>query len=202
MSAPLVVNTADGLCWTLRTTTESGLPLYAPEGICQCPPFTVASLVELAQHGIVGTADVLPVPVGAEQGMTPHAARVRLTQYGERTETWATASYGNGTERALYAIALTLAAEGDELRSRVAELEAALDAKERTVDEDPICYALTGKACGRDLGPGYNCQRPAGHGGDCEPTPDTDDVTPQVAKLRALLAGQRDAAAVEAGEGR
>ncbi|MFJ3949032.1 hypothetical protein ACIPXV_03035 [Streptomyces libani] len=27
-------------------------------------------------------------------------------------------------------------------------------------------------SCGRDLGPGYHCQRAAGHSGDCEPTPD------------------------------
>src|SRR5690606_39761953 len=48
-------------------------------------------------------------------------------------------------------------------RDRVAELEARLAEHDRPADEDPIAYALTEQA---------------------------DDVTPQVAKLRALLAGQ------------
>jgi len=56
--------------------------------------------------------------------MTPDVARVRLAQYGERTKTWSTATYDNGTERALHEIALTLRAEADELRARLAELEA------------------------------------------------------------------------------
>jgi hypothetical protein len=78
-------------------------------------------------------------------------------------------------------------AEIEQLRARLAEYE-------RPADEDPIRYTLTEKQCGADLGPGYRCQRPAGHDGDCEPTPDAeDDVTPQVAKLRSILAGQRQA---------
>lgn len=59
------------------------------------------------------------------------------------------------------------AAELVRLRDRVTELEQQA-AKERPADEDPIAYTLTDKA---------------------------DDVTPQVRKLRSLLAGQR--AAVE-----
>ncbi|MFC8515543.1 hypothetical protein [Streptomyces sp. NPDC057257] len=58
-------------------------------------------------------------------------------------------------------------AERDALKARVAELEAQLSARERPVDEDPITYALTDKAA------------------------TVEDVTPQVSKLRALLAGQR-----------
>ncbi|APY88225.1 hypothetical protein DCW30_05595 [Streptomyces alfalfae] len=64
MSAPLVVNTADGTCWTLRATTRDGGALYAPEGVCECPRFVMATLPELAEHGIVGSADALPAPVG------------------------------------------------------------------------------------------------------------------------------------------
>jgi hypothetical protein len=60
---PLVVNTRDGVCWTRRTVTSGGLALYAPEGVCKCPEFVMATLAELAEHGIVGSADVLPVPV-------------------------------------------------------------------------------------------------------------------------------------------
>lgn len=42
-------------------------------------------------------------------------ALVRLQQYGERTSTWSTATYNDGTEKALHEIALTLAAEVDKL---------------------------------------------------------------------------------------
>ncbi|MEU6649466.1 hypothetical protein ABZ904_08465 [Streptomyces sp. NPDC046900] len=81
--------------------------------------------------------------------------------------------------------------ELDQLRTRVAELEQLLDGKDRTVDEDPIRYALTDKAeavagtCGRALSTGEPCpDQPRPH-------PDVDDVTPRVRKLRWLLAGQR-----------
>lgn len=66
MSAPRFVNTRDGVCWTRRTVTSGGIALYAPEGVCKCPEFVMATLAELAEHGIVGSADVLPVPVGAK----------------------------------------------------------------------------------------------------------------------------------------
>ncbi|MCX4994301.1 hypothetical protein [Streptomyces longwoodensis] len=64
MSAPLVVNTADGTVWTRRGELRGGESLYAPEGVCSCPPFVMATLAELAEHGIAGSADCLPVPVG------------------------------------------------------------------------------------------------------------------------------------------
>lgn len=66
MSAPLVVNTKDGMCWTRRTVTSSGIALYAPEGVCSCPEFVMATLPELAELGIAGSADVLPMPAGPE----------------------------------------------------------------------------------------------------------------------------------------
>lgn len=47
--------------------------------------------------------------------MTLDAALTRLRQYGERTSTWSTATYNDGTEKALHKIALTLAAEVDRL---------------------------------------------------------------------------------------
>lgn len=49
--------------------------------------------------------------------MTVHAAEVRLRQYGERTSTWSTATHNDGTEKALYEIALTLADAVKELRA-------------------------------------------------------------------------------------
>lgn len=56
--------------------------------------------------------------------MTPDAALTRLRQYGERTSTWSTATYNDGTEKALHQIAVSLAEEVERLRARVAELEA------------------------------------------------------------------------------
>ncbi|MFF9279569.1 hypothetical protein [Streptomyces griseosporeus] len=62
MTGPLVVNTQDGTCWTRRGARRNGEDLYAPEGVCDCPPYVMATLAELAEHVIVGSADVLPVP--------------------------------------------------------------------------------------------------------------------------------------------
>ncbi|MCM1974594.1 hypothetical protein [Streptomyces sp. G1] len=67
MSGPLVVNTKDGTVWTRRGAFRGGEPLYAPQAICQCPELVMATLPELAEHGIAGTADALPMPVGPEQ---------------------------------------------------------------------------------------------------------------------------------------
>lgn len=66
MSAPLVVNTRDGACWTRRTVTAGGVALYALADVCSCPEFVMATLAELAERGIIGSADALPMPVGPE----------------------------------------------------------------------------------------------------------------------------------------
>lgn len=66
MSAPLVVNTTDGMVWTLREGTRDGFPLYAPKKCGQCPEFVMATYAELEEHGIVGSAVVLPMPVVPE----------------------------------------------------------------------------------------------------------------------------------------
>ncbi|HKW93134.1 MAG TPA: hypothetical protein VJX92_14655 [Methylomirabilota bacterium] len=66
------------------------------------------------------------------------------------------------------------------LRARVAELEAQLAVKDRTVDEDPIAFVLTDRADGiARLNVPLQALR------------EDEDVSPQVGKLRALLAGQR-----------
>ncbi|MHC3427242.1 hypothetical protein [Streptomyces sp. DT18] len=64
--------------------------------------------------------------------LTPDAALVRLRQYGERTSTWSTATYNDGTERALADIARTLSAEVTRLR---AALSAAADDVNELTDE-------------------------------------------------------------------
>ncbi|MYR28640.1 MULTISPECIES: hypothetical protein [unclassified Streptomyces] len=56
--------------------------------------------------------------------LTPDVALTRLREYGERTSTWSTATYNDGTERALADIARTLGAEVTRLR---AALSAAAD---------------------------------------------------------------------------
>jgi hypothetical protein len=74
MSAPESVRTKDGMVWTLRTVTSSGIALYAPKGVCECPAFVMATLSELAEHGIqsaelaaaVAEHGAFPVPVGPE----------------------------------------------------------------------------------------------------------------------------------------
>lgn len=80
-----------------------------------------------------------------------------------------------------------------EKAQRFAELEAAAgDGSTRTVDEDPIAYALTPVA---ELVVGLDGATPealhASSGAVIE-TPAADDVRPQVQKLRALIAGQRE----------
>lgn len=53
--------------------------------------------------------------------LTPTVALTRLRQYGERTKTWSTATYNDGTEKALHQIAVTLAAEAERLRKALSE---------------------------------------------------------------------------------
>jgi hypothetical protein len=229
VSAPLVVNTRDGVCWTRRTVTRGGVALYAPESVQTCPNFVMATLAELAEHGIAGSADVLPVPVGtaplAPQGrqrtMLDHAREaltarmlkddLRLVlenvityaaerqdeaeqvqkQFVEAAARVAELVQERGerlkTEAALRDHIIARDAEIERLRARLAEFE-------RPVDEDPIRYTLTEQAafvgcdsCGTpDLcAPAGSCARLK--------QPRKDDVTPQVAKLRAILAGQREA---------
>lgn len=67
MSAPLVVNTTDGTCWTQRKATRDGEPLYALADCVRCPELVMATYAELAEHGTAGSADALPVPVGPER---------------------------------------------------------------------------------------------------------------------------------------
>lgn len=80
MSAPLVVNTRDGVCWTRRTVTSGGIALYAPEGVKTCPNFVMATLAELAEHGIAGSADALPMPAGSALDKARRAASELLRQ--------------------------------------------------------------------------------------------------------------------------
>jgi hypothetical protein len=66
---PLVVNTKDGAVWQRRAVTRDGHGLYAVTGSCNCPEYLMATLAELAEHGIAGSADVLPMPVGPKPSL-------------------------------------------------------------------------------------------------------------------------------------
>lgn len=86
---PLVVNTKDGVVWQRRAVTRDGHGLYAVTGSCSCPEYLMASLPELAEHGIAGTADVLPVPVGSpaevpDEDVTPQVRKLRALLAGQR----------------------------------------------------------------------------------------------------------------------
>lgn len=115
MSAPVTVNTADGTCWTRRHVTRAGLALYAPADVCKCPEFVMVTEAELAELGIVGSADALPVPVGPEPRtldvIEDELTGVSLSLYEEELASerlrWALASAKRGRAR---------------LRAQVAEL--------------------------------------------------------------------------------
>ena len=68
---PLVVETRDGACWERRAVTSDGHGLYAAAGSCKCPEFLLVPLAELAEHGIVGTADALPVQEDDDRAKAP-----------------------------------------------------------------------------------------------------------------------------------
>ena len=183
---PLVVNTQDGSCWRRRAVTREGRGLYGLEGTAKDAPELVLSLLaDLAELGLASMADVLPVPVGPELSELEQM-QLRVDEV-ERKYTFDTAELKRQLDsarvdgqrliraeqrRAELEAVLTTHRNDDEaeierLRARVAELEQLPAEYERPVDEDPIAYALTDRA-------------------------DTvEDVTPQVRKLRALLAGQR-----------
>ncbi|MVO84130.1 hypothetical protein GPA10_04930 [Streptomyces sp. p1417] len=62
---PVAVNTRDGVAWLRRAVTVDGRALYAMDGaVMGAPEFVLATLEDLAERGITGSADVLPMPVG------------------------------------------------------------------------------------------------------------------------------------------
>src|SRR5690606_40528123 len=80
------------------------MALYAPESVKSCPEFVMATIDELAEQGIVGSADVLPMPVAPERPLLSVRTRELVEMEADRNR-WKT--------------------EAGELRARVAELEAA-----------------------------------------------------------------------------
>jgi hypothetical protein len=163
MSAPLVVNTRDGVCWTRRTVTSGGIALYAPESVKTCPDFVMATEAELAEHGIVGSADVLPVPVREEpqpRTMLDHA-RDALN-----------ARMAKDDLRLVLENTVTYAAS---LQARVAELEAAAKEIQRLHTDSPmgpcpVCIDGDAMVRGDDYTVPYPCPTARLAGAkDCDP---------------------------------
>ncbi|MFF5801633.1 hypothetical protein [Streptomyces albogriseolus] len=134
MSAPLVVNTRDGVCWTRRVVTSGGIALYAPESVRTCPDFVMATEAELAEHGIVGSAYALPMPVAPEPQKSASPKVVRIVAEVSGTESLEDAQYAESRveytlEEHGYEARVWIDTDGEQaelcaLRARVAELEA------------------------------------------------------------------------------
>jgi hypothetical protein len=145
-------------------------------------------------HGFLG--DLVSAAMGRWQSQPEVPDREVLAAVEKACAEWRTPGEGYRSDeaeraRTLHEHIIARDAEIERLRARLAEYE-------RPADEDPIRYALTEQAafvgcdsCGTpDLcAPAGSCARLK------QPRDAAEDVTPQVAKLRALLAGQREQAA-------
>lgn len=70
---PLAVTTNDGTAWTRRAVTRGGRGLYAPSDVKGCPQFVMATLDELAEHGLQGQST-------AERRMSARGAAIRAVE--------------------------------------------------------------------------------------------------------------------------
>lgn len=123
---PLVVNTADGACWTRRAVTSDGRGLYALAGAAAgVPDEVLTSLADLAELGITGSAFALPMPVGAEpRDVEEELIGANLSLYEEELD------------NARLRLALKSAQRGRRgLRARVAELEAERHTTNEALDD-------------------------------------------------------------------
>lgn len=146
MSAPRVVNTSDGTVWTRRGAMRGGEALYALAAVEDCPDLVMATLAELAEHGIAGSADVLPVPVGSELSDRDRLRAAYIEALDEAHQTHPCPQTGRPywtgcvhydenrrvtgvgschSERRADAVLAVRDAELERLRARIAELEAA-----------------------------------------------------------------------------
>jgi hypothetical protein len=176
---PLVVNTQDGCCWMRRAVTRGGKGLYALAGtVSGAPDMVLATLADLAEHHLASVAFAMPMPVGPEPRtlalVEDELTGVSLSLYEEELET------------ARLRLALASAQRGRrELRAQVVELLAerhstneALDDAVRELRARPAADGIT-----RRIAPTQALR-------EDEPS---EDVSPRVAELRDLLAGQRAA---------
>ena len=197
---PLVVNTQDGSCWMRRAVTRDGHGLYALAGsVAGVPDEVLATIPELAaDHRLASMAFALPMPMGPEprtlDRVEDELTGVSLSLYEEQLDTarlrLALASakrwrrglrfdlqFAEGSRQRWRTAAIAAEAERDALRAEVAELRA-----ERHSTNEALSDAAEALRARRSDEPVETVTvLPA------------EDVTPQVAKLRDLLAGQRTA---------
>jgi hypothetical protein len=127
---PLVVNTADGSCWTRRAVTSDGRGLYALAGsVAGVPDEVLVSLADLAELGIIGSAFALPVPVGP-------VLRSELDQARDDVVGACLARWEEEQDNARLRLALASAKRGrSQLRARVTELLAERHSTNEALDD-------------------------------------------------------------------
>lgn len=81
---PEFVTTMDGARWERRAETADGRGLYALAGACTCPPFVMATLAELAVHGIRPTDPAPALAPAPAPEANASAARPEAEELAER----------------------------------------------------------------------------------------------------------------------
>lgn len=216
---PLAVNTKDGRCWVLRGKTPGGRGLYALEGSPQGVEQELFLIGDLAAFGLRSMTPCLPMPVGSQSlGSSdgyplalPWAAlmdREDLTDFLD--ELAASAITHASSEVALAEVEKSCAtwrliAEAQHAHNTAPGPDAEADGVARVIEPtQALREPGTCDACGsrpEEWCPDCAACRKGCHGGNdgnpCThpnaPWVKAEDVSPKVAELRALLAGQREA---------
>jgi len=81
---PLTVTTLDDTRWVRAGVTRSGRGLYVIDGVTVCPEHVMATLDELAEHGIKPLTQPL---APAAEDVTPQVQKLREILAGQRAAT-------------------------------------------------------------------------------------------------------------------
>lgn len=81
---PEFVTTLDGARWERRAEMADGRGLYALAGACPCPPFVMATLADLAVHGIQPTGPAPALASAPVSEVEAPAARPEVEELAER----------------------------------------------------------------------------------------------------------------------
>ncbi|MFM9616768.1 hypothetical protein ACKI14_02260 [Streptomyces turgidiscabies] len=203
---PLVVNTKDGTTWSRRAVTQDGHGLYAVTDSCKCPEYLLATLAELAERGIVGSAHVLPVPTAPEPQPLSAARLAEAEERGAHLYEFGGDATADEWNRLAGDDVPLLVAEVRRQAVEIAELNESVTTSAEALRARPSCPCPPADQPGpHQLGCPL-AEVPVS-GSSMEESADRltaffapvaalrEDVSPQVAKLRNLLAVQR--AAVE-----
>jgi hypothetical protein len=126
---PLVVNTQDGSCWLRQAVTRGGKGLYALAGtVAGAPDVVLATMADLAEHGLSSVAFALPMPVGP--------APRTLNQVEDELTGVSLSLYEEELVTARLRLALASAQRGRrEARAEVAELRAERHSTNEALDD-------------------------------------------------------------------